>query len=412
MTTIGVIGAMQNEIDKLIEFYDLKKDKINKDIYVNTFNDKRIVVTMSGVGKVNSAAMTQYIIDKYNVDAIINSGVAGGINNKLKVMDMVISNYVTYHDFNPTSIMESYVPDKGKIKASSVLLNIAKKVINEMNITNYYFAPICSGDSFIQNEELKIKILLKTGACCVDMESASVAHVCSLNNIPFLAVRTISDMANGGEYFEDIAAYKSSEFVSKLVQEIFIYLKRNSKNESKVFLYVPNFDELDYYEYILRDPYTMNYNAGYDLNLKGYEKDTGCINSFDNLKWYKRQINDKNRYFAYVVSKEDNIPIGYVNFHFDEEKLKHSCGVIIEYKYRNKGYGKDALKELLKIAFDEYNLNSLVNTISYNRTFALKLFMGVGFKDIKEDFHIKKFDNNERVITLEITKDSYNKKVI
>ena len=82
MTTIGIIGAMQNEIDKLISYYDLKKDKMNKDIYVSEFNDKKIVVAMSGVGKVNSAAMTQYIIDKYNVDAIINSGVAGGINNK------------------------------------------------------------------------------------------------------------------------------------------------------------------------------------------------------------------------------------------------------------------------------------------------------------------------------------------
>ena len=85
MTTIGVIGAMQNEIDILIKNYDLKKDKKNKDIYVNEFNDKRIVVAMSGVGKTNSAAMTQYIIDKYNVDAVINSGVAGALNNNLKL---------------------------------------------------------------------------------------------------------------------------------------------------------------------------------------------------------------------------------------------------------------------------------------------------------------------------------------
>ena len=158
MTTIGVIGAMQNEIEKLIEKYELKKDKINKDIYVNTFNDKSIVVAMSGVGKVNSAAMTQYIIDNYNVDAIINSGVAGGINSNIKVMDIIISDYVTYHDFEPVSIMESYVPDKGKIKANTILVSLAQKVIKDMNITNAHYAPICSGDAFVQDEWYTIHI--------------------------------------------------------------------------------------------------------------------------------------------------------------------------------------------------------------------------------------------------------------
>ena len=119
MTTIGVIGAIKCEIEKLINSFHLTKDKMNKDIYVGEFNDKRIVVAMSGVGKVNSAAMTQYIIDKYNVDAIINSGIAGGINNNLKVMDIIISDYVTYHDFEPVTIMESYVPNKGKIKSNN-----------------------------------------------------------------------------------------------------------------------------------------------------------------------------------------------------------------------------------------------------------------------------------------------------
>lgn len=229
MTTIGIIGAMDIEIQKLIEKYNLVKDKV-KDIYWAEFNDKRIVVAMSGVGKVNSAAMTQYIIDKYEVDAIINSGVAGGISNKLNVMDIVISDYVTYHDFYPISIMESYVPNKGKIKANSMLVNIANEVVKEMNITNSHYAPICSGDAFIQDEELKNNIHLRTGAVAVDMESASIAHTCSMNNIPFLSIRTISDMANGGEYLEDVAAYKSSEFVANLVTKTFYTLDKIKKD--------------------------------------------------------------------------------------------------------------------------------------------------------------------------------------
>lgn len=226
MTTIGIIGAMEVEIKKLIDKYNLIKDKV-KDIYITEFDDKRIVVAMSGVGKVNSAAMTQYIIDKYEVDAIINSGVAGGISNKLNVMDIVISEYVTYHDFEPVRIMESYVPDKGKIKANTMLVSLANKVIKDMGITNSHYAPICSGDAFVQDEKLKNNIHLRTGAVAVDMESASIAHTCRMNNIPFISIRTISDMADGGEYLEDIAAYKSSEFVSNLVTEIFNYLDKN-----------------------------------------------------------------------------------------------------------------------------------------------------------------------------------------
>ncbi len=409
MTTIGVIGAMQNEIEKLIEKYDLKKDKINKDIYVNTFNDKSIVVAMSGVGKVNSAAMTQYIIDNYEVDAIINSGVAGGINNNIKVMDIIISDYVTYHDFEPISIMESYVPDKGKIKANTILVSLAQKVINDMNITNAHYAPICSGDAFVQDEVLKNNIHLRTGAVCVDMESASIAHTCSMNGIPFISIRTISDMADGGDYFEDIAAYKSSEFVSKLVGEIFTYLDKEKIEDSKVFLHVPNFDELDYYEKILKDPKTMAYNAGCNLNLEGYDNNTGCINTFDKTRWYQKQMRDRNRYFAYIVDKKENIPVGYVNFHFDNEHLLHCCGIVIEDKYRNKGYATDGLKELINVAFNEYKIESLIDNIPYNRTNALKLFTKLGFVDIKKDYYMKKFDNNERIIMLELTKDNYNK---
>lgn len=411
MTTIGIIGAMQIEIEKLIKYYNLKKDRMNKDIYVSDLNDKRIVVAMSGVGKVNSAAMTQYIIDKYNVDAIINSGVAGGINNKLKVMDIIISDYVTYHDFIPKTIMESYVPNRGKIEANSTLVDIAKKVVKDMNITNAYFAPICSGDSFVQDEKIKLEILLNTGACCVDMESASIAHTCSLNNVPFISIRTISDMANGGEYYEDIAAFKSSEFVTKLVTEIFSYLSINEYQTNKVYLYVPKYNELEYYNNILLDPKTMEYNAGFNLNLDGYEYETGCVKSFDKEKWYKKQILDKNRYFAYVINKQDNLPLGYVNFHFDEIKLRHTCGVIIEYKYRNKGYGREALNLLLNKAFLQYNLDSLSCSISYKDTKTLKFFMNNGFKDIKEDYYIKKFNRNERYITLSYTKDDYNKKM-
>lgn len=406
MTTLGIICAMPCELDKLITKYNLKKEK-TKDIYVNDSEIKKIVVAMSGVGKVNSAIMTQYIIDKYNVDAIITFGVASGLNSNLKVMDVVISEYVTYHDFFPTKIMESYVPNNGKILASPFLTNITKKVIKDMNITNYHYAPMCSGDSFVQDEKQKLDILLRTGAVCVDMESASIAHTCSLNNIPFISIRTIRDMADGGEYLEELAAYKSSEFVSHLVEEIFIYLSKNKLNDEPVYLRVPEIDELDYYESLLKDVKTMSYNSGYNYNLDGYEKETGCILKFDKEKWYSRLKNDKNRYFAYVISKKDNNPVGYINFHFDEKSLRHSCGIVIEYKSRKKGYGKCALKQMLDVAFNTYQIPSLTASIPYNRNDALRLYTKNGFIDAKKDYYVKKNGNNERTIVLKLNKEEY-----
>ena len=98
-----------------------------------------------------------------------------------------------------------------------------------------------------------------------------------------------------------------------------------------------------------------------------------------------------------------------MNFHFDNEHLKHCCGIVIEDKYRRVGYAKDAMKLMIDVAFNDYNIDSLIDNIPYNRTGALKLFTKFGFIDIKKDYYMEKFDNNERVIVLELTKDNYNK---
>ena len=218
---IGIIGAFDEEVEKFIEVFKLKKEQdVIWDIYLGEYQEKKLVVCRSGIGKVNSGAMTQYLIDYFHVDLIINSGCAGSLLSKVKIMDVILSNYVTYHDFQPTRIMEYSVPEQGKVSASTKLIHIAEDALKKLEVDNYYIAPIASGDCFVTDAKMRDYIYKTMGAYAVDMESASIGHICKLNHIPFLSVRTISDFSDGEEDFEVIAAYKSSQLVKIMIEAL------------------------------------------------------------------------------------------------------------------------------------------------------------------------------------------------
>lgn len=213
---ICIIGAFDAEITKLIEIFNLKKER-NKDIYTGTFNNKNLIVSNSGIGKVNSAAMTQYLIDTYNPNFIINSGCAGSLNENIKIMDIILSSYVTYHDFLPIRVMKFSTPNNGQIKADKKLIEISKRALSNLNIDNYYIGPIASGDCFVTNSKMRDSIRTSTDSLAVDMESGSIGHISTLNNIPFISIRTISDFADGNDDFEKEAAFKSSLLVNEII---------------------------------------------------------------------------------------------------------------------------------------------------------------------------------------------------
>ena len=216
---IGIIGAFDEEVEKFIETFKLKEEEdYIWNIYLGQYKGKQLVVCRSGIGKVNSGSMTQYLIDHFHVDLIINSGCAGSLLSKVKIMDVILSNYVTYHDFQPTRVMEYSVPEQGKVTASTKLIHVAEEALAKIEVKNYYIAPIASGDCFVTDANMRDRIYTATGAYAVDMESASIGHICKLNRIPFLAVRTISDFSDGQEDFEVIAAYKSSQLVKTMIE--------------------------------------------------------------------------------------------------------------------------------------------------------------------------------------------------
>ena len=213
---VAIIGAMDKEIERYLELYNPELVDDKRKIYVKD----RVVIAGSGIGKVNSAMMTQHLIDKYNVDVIISSGCAGSLTNDLKVLDVIIPPYVTYHDFLPERVMRYSVPDEGNIIVEERLRNLFKETIDSMENVHYVETPICSGDCYVTDNGTAKSIVDRTGATVVDMESASIGHVARKNNIPFITIRTISDFADGNDEKEKLAADISSEIIYKCVEKI------------------------------------------------------------------------------------------------------------------------------------------------------------------------------------------------
>jgi len=155
---------------------------------------------------------------------------------------------------------------------------------------------------------------------------------------------------------------------------------------NNIELYVPKLEELEYRQTILMQPETMSYNKGYNLNISSYNKNTGCIEFPRNKweKWYKFWIDNKpSTYYAYIINVTDHQFIGEVNLHYNSEQDWYDMGIIIESKYRGKGYGKKALLVLLDIAFNEYDAKAVHNDFESKRDIAYKLHISVGFKVIK-----------------------------
>ena len=217
--TIGIIAAMDKEIKKYKEIFELELKNETLSIYEGNYENKKIVLCLSGIGKVNAASTTQYLIDTYKPNIIINSGCAGSLTENVEVLDTIIADYVTYHDFSPIRIMEACVPDNGSVKTDNNIIKNIEKILLENNI-KYHIGGICSGDCFVTSSEMRDDIYSRTNCLAVDMESASIGHISKKNNVPFVIIRSISDFADGAteqeEQAANIAAIITKTFISKI----------------------------------------------------------------------------------------------------------------------------------------------------------------------------------------------------
>lgn len=166
-------------------------DKAMLKFYEGRINGVQIVALYSGVCKVNAAAATQILIDTYGVTGIVNAGTAGGMDRKIELFDTVISTQAAYHDVDD-DILTEFHPWLPSIyfNADKDLLEIARNTFDRC--PNIYFGRMVTGEKFIE-ENMRDQIIAKYEPLSVDMETASIAHVCHVNGIPFIAIRSITD---------------------------------------------------------------------------------------------------------------------------------------------------------------------------------------------------------------------------
>lgn len=233
MRKYGIIGAMEEEIEMLkSEMKNVKTTVLAGMTFCEGILWKHpVVVVRSGIGKVNMAICTQILIDVFKVEALINTGVAGGLYSELSIGDIVLSSEAMQHDMDATGFgykkgeiprMDTYV-----FKADEGLIQAAKEACETVNTDIHCFVGrVVTGDQFIQSSEKKAQLIHDFGGYCAEMEGAAMAQVAFLNHIPFLVIRAISDKADDSaqmsyEQFEKQAIIHTM----KLLAAMFLKMK-------------------------------------------------------------------------------------------------------------------------------------------------------------------------------------------
>ncbi|MDO4633821.1 MAG: 5'-methylthioadenosine/adenosylhomocysteine nucleosidase [Eubacteriales bacterium] len=228
----GIIGAMEVEVAslkaKMTEVHTVKKAQMK--FFEGLLNGQEVVVVRSGIGKVNAAVCTQILADDFKVDAVINTGIAGSLDARIDIGDIVVSTDVLHHDMDATGFgyPAGQIPqmDVFSFTADERLRTLAREVCEEVNPDLSVFeGRIVSGDQFISDKEVKNRLISNFHGLCTEMEGAAIAQAAFLNHIPFVIIRAISDKADDSatmDYpaFEAKAVENSVRLVEEFIHRI------------------------------------------------------------------------------------------------------------------------------------------------------------------------------------------------
>lgn len=224
---IGIISAVENELAPFMERLELSgsREKARLKVYEGRLGTFDVAMTVCGVCKVNAAMAAQILIDSFGVEAVINAGTAGGMDAALGLFDTVVCTEVGYHDVD-FAFLRDYHPhmESPFFKSSDVLLSAARAAAEKRTSGQVHFGRMMTGEAFITDEG-RPRINELYAPMSVDMETAAIAHVCMLNERPFISVRSITDTADHsgvGQFEENCvkAAAVSRDFVLAMLEEL------------------------------------------------------------------------------------------------------------------------------------------------------------------------------------------------
>jgi adenosylhomocysteine/aminodeoxyfutalosine nucleosidase len=226
---IGIMGAMVEEIEPLLEFlgdYESVEIADNR-YYMANYKGLELVIAYSKIGKVFASLTASVMIEKFAVEKLLFSGVAGAINPALKVGDLVVATKLCQHDLDITAFGHpfGYVPEGAVfVESDQALLELAKDVAKDMD-KPLLEGIIATGDQFVADENRKNWIGETFNADALEMEGASVAVVCDAFDVPFFILRAISDAADmdAGFSFDEFlesSAKESAKFVISMLDKL------------------------------------------------------------------------------------------------------------------------------------------------------------------------------------------------
>ena len=231
MKKLGIIGAMDVEVAILKEkLVDSKVTTVGKmAFFEGKLSGLDVVVVQCGVGKVNAAMCAQTLCDRFGVTHLVNTGIAGSLDNELDIGDVLVSRDAMYHDFDCVNFgyPMGKVPglDVVSFPADEEMIHLAFAASESLKPGHTKMGRVATGDQFVAEKALKNQIIERTGANCTEMEGAAIAQAAYRNSVPFVILRAISDKADDSadmDYptFERIAAHRCAEVTAILARKL------------------------------------------------------------------------------------------------------------------------------------------------------------------------------------------------
>ena len=226
---ILIVAAMQEELNSFKQFGDniIEKNVYGIDVVELTIDDTSVVLSLSGIGKINATYTTTTLLNQYPIELVINIGSAGGLQSNQKVGDLVVADIIKQHDlyfgedtYERDNSSYYVYPDVDLIKKAQI---VGSKLGIRMHV-----GEIVSGDQFITHEGADLKRINTyfKDAMCVEMESSAIGGVCNRRGVPFIVLRSLSDVPIKGDNelefdtYLVLASKNSAQFTYEFIKKI------------------------------------------------------------------------------------------------------------------------------------------------------------------------------------------------
>lgn len=225
---IGIIGAMEDEVETLKADMEIEEviTKASMTFCKGRLEGQEVVIVRSGIGKVNAGICAQILVDCFHVDRLINTGIAGSLDARIDIGDIVISTDALHHDMDATEFGDP----RGQVPRMDVLsfpadMELVQKAVQANETANpdihTFTGRVASGDQFVASAEVKQQIVEDFHPLCVEMEGAGIAQAAYLNKISYVIIRAISDKADNSAVMDYPAFEKKAISHSvRLVKEL------------------------------------------------------------------------------------------------------------------------------------------------------------------------------------------------